>query len=229
MPVLGDYVASLISSITEARASTDMQSVNLSKVYLQDELLRNFAIPRMRIGEVSMDVPVAIDFTEGKTAINFRVEPEAATERVFSAVCFGYNLTVSEVEDNKDAAKDIRSSIYGNVQSLMKSVDKNQNLDSLRNYSNQIAEETKTILIRYRFDVERIQPSQVTPSIERTLRNQFLLTSIDRVGVFVEAAQLKQQAPQTLLNLKIKIVEDGVQWAISEDEKEGVRTQLIPE
>ncbi|MDR2684136.1 MAG: hypothetical protein LBB53_01990 [Prevotellaceae bacterium] len=224
MPILRDYVASLVTSVTEARVMSDIKTVELAKIYLANEYLRNFAIPRMRIGDVNMNVPVAIDFTEGKTAINYNLDVKVATETVFSTVCFGYGLKVTEVDAVPDTAKALRAKISGSIEALKADVEAKHNLDNLRSCSEEIATQSKEILKQAKFNVDKIPPSSVSPSIETTLRNEFLLTSIDKIDVLVEASQLKEQATQTILNLNINIVEDGMVWAISDVDK-----KLIPE
>ncbi|MDR1345690.1 MAG: hypothetical protein LBK03_03185 [Bacteroidales bacterium] len=229
MPVLKDFVASLVSSITDARVSADMESAKVAQTYLDNKILRQFAVPRMRIGDIVMNVPVAIDFTAGKTAINYRVNLDIAAETVFSAVCFGYNLKVTEVENDRYVSDVLHHDIYGIVSAFQHDVESYHSLDSLYTRSREIANTSQYTLMAVFPDVAKIPPATVIPSIETTLRNEFLLTSIDKIDVLVEASQLKAQLPQTILNLNIKLVEDGMIWAISENEQGSIETKLIPE
>jgi hypothetical protein len=70
MAKLSDFLGRLVSSISDARVNSDMQSVEIAKEYANDELLKHFAVPRMRIDKVEINIPVAIDkLSEGNQEV----------------------------------------------------------------------------------------------------------------------------------------------------------------
>lgn len=57
---LNEYLSSLVASINYSRMNADLESLKIAKIYGEDEYMKNFSIPRMKIKDVTMDIPVAI-------------------------------------------------------------------------------------------------------------------------------------------------------------------------
>lgn len=61
MPKLGDYLGQLVSEITIARLHADLEAVRLAELYASHPLLRHMPVPRFRLPEVQLDLPVVIE------------------------------------------------------------------------------------------------------------------------------------------------------------------------
>jgi hypothetical protein len=68
MPKLNEYLGGIVSEIISARRMADLQTLQIAKEYAQDDLLKHFSIPRMKIGTVDLTIPFA---TGGKSIKNF--------------------------------------------------------------------------------------------------------------------------------------------------------------
>ena len=70
MPKLSDYLGQVVSSIATARMQSDMESIRLADHYASHPLLKHFSVPRFRVMNVKLDMPVAIhdidDFVGGR-------------------------------------------------------------------------------------------------------------------------------------------------------------------
>ena len=226
MPLLGDYISSLVSSVTEARAKADIQSANVARLYLKDDLLRNFTVPHMKIEEITMDVPIAIDYASGDTVINYYLDVDSATEAVIKIFLKLSSQNNSSQTVNLDA---IRTIIKEKVQLLKNDVERVQNLDTLRSKATEIADESYNSYFRERlFDKREFGPTLIS-AIESTLRTEFITTELDAVGILADASRLKEQSPQSIINIKIKMVEESMTWAIGEGDNKEVKAKLIPE
>lgn len=218
MAILKDYIWCLTASVMDSRAKLDAQAAILAQKYLENDLLRHFPVPRMRVGNVTMDVPIAIDSVDGKD-----IDVDVTTDEIFQIICTECNCTPSA-----SAAGQLREHIKSNVQNAKLSVQNSQSLDDLSDYSGEIANGAITIIGT---EGEDIDIDKLRLAIEDALRNAFL-NSPCNVKVIVESGKLKDESPQSILNLKIQIVEEGMVWAISE-RKEGeetvIDTKLIPE
>lgn len=64
MPYLGDYLGQLMAEISIARMQADLETVRIAELYASHPLLRTLPIPRMRLPDVDLDVPVAITGVE---------------------------------------------------------------------------------------------------------------------------------------------------------------------
>ncbi|MGB5185602.1 MAG: hypothetical protein WBO84_00555 [Acidimicrobiia bacterium] len=61
MTNLGDYLGQLMSEVVIARVHADLESVRVAELYASHSLLRHMPIPRVRLPEIQMEVPVVID------------------------------------------------------------------------------------------------------------------------------------------------------------------------
>jgi hypothetical protein len=61
VPRLGDYLGQVVSEITIARMHADLEAVRIAELYAGHPLLRHLAVPRFRLPEVTIDVPIVID------------------------------------------------------------------------------------------------------------------------------------------------------------------------
>ncbi len=60
MPRLGDYIGHLLSEITIARMHADIEAIRVAELYADHPLLRNMPVPRFRMPDVQMDIPVVV-------------------------------------------------------------------------------------------------------------------------------------------------------------------------
>jgi hypothetical protein len=58
---LGDYLGQLMSEVVMARVQADLESVRIADMYASHPLLRHMAVPRVRLPEVQIEVPVVVD------------------------------------------------------------------------------------------------------------------------------------------------------------------------
>jgi hypothetical protein len=62
MPDLGEYLGHLLCEVTRARVMADNEAIRFARQYASEEtgLLRHFPVPRMRLPEVEISVPVVV-------------------------------------------------------------------------------------------------------------------------------------------------------------------------
>lgn len=64
MPYLGDYLGQLMAEIAIARMHADLETVRLAEIYAAHPLLRTMSVPRLRLPEVDLELPVLIEQVE---------------------------------------------------------------------------------------------------------------------------------------------------------------------
>jgi len=67
MPRLGEVLAALLYDAAQARVRADLETVKIAEVYSQDPLLKNMPVPRFRLPDIIVDVPLLITQVEGTT------------------------------------------------------------------------------------------------------------------------------------------------------------------
>jgi len=70
MAKLGALLGAILSEASAARVQADLESVKIAKMYESDPFLKQMPIPRFRLPEISIDIPIAIENEE----INDNVE-----------------------------------------------------------------------------------------------------------------------------------------------------------
>jgi hypothetical protein len=235
MPILQDYIANLVTSITDARVSSDEKSAEVALMYQKNEILRDFPIPRMRIGEVVMDVPVAIDFVNETNAINKNPNIDGVTALVFNNIYHllelkppaggGGDLTPPDKGTPESLERLIRESFE---QALVEAI-ANNNLDLLYQQSEELAQAAVRNAGR---EVTRgPEMDAIINSIMQTFKSNLITSQVEDLRVMVTATDLEVQKPQTLLHVKLTIIEDGMEWAIAGKDSTGrqIRDRLVPE
>jgi hypothetical protein len=229
MAILNEYLSCLVSSVAEARAGADMRSAQIAEAYYKEDgsLLRHFPVPRMRIGNVSMEVPVAIDFTSDKTVLKDDANMAAATEAVFTAICTKCNIKPSM---GTAGGNTVAEKLYRSIKTYIDKLKQDATNSKSPDFLSRTTAEAKEI-VGIVNSIPSTTPTRppvtaaIATEIESTLKTEFLKTMFNQVDVIVESAKLKERDPQTFIKLKIDIVEEGMEWIVSDDGKK----RLIPE
>ena len=70
---LSDYLGFIFSEITRARDHADRVSKEIALVYAQDEILKSFSVPRFKIPEMELTIPVVISGAKFSSALVFNM------------------------------------------------------------------------------------------------------------------------------------------------------------
>lgn len=73
---LADYVGFIFSEITRARDHADRVSKEIALVYAQDEILKSFSVPRFKIPEMELTIPVIISGAKFSNALVFNMRQD---------------------------------------------------------------------------------------------------------------------------------------------------------
>lgn len=65
---LSDFLGNILSQISEARKQADEASIRMARQYAEDELLRHLPVPRVRLPNMEITIPVCIKETR-KTSV----------------------------------------------------------------------------------------------------------------------------------------------------------------
>jgi len=70
---LGEILGSVMTALVQARKIADMETAALAEFYKEHPLLEGMSLPRVRVPEMTLDVPVIIEHTrlviEGSTIL----------------------------------------------------------------------------------------------------------------------------------------------------------------
>ncbi len=234
MPKLSDYLGSLVSNITNARVMSDIQTVKVAEEYNKHLLLKHFSVPRLRIENIEMTIPIALDEIEEKTETVYEpIDNIKFNARVYNEVVNSMGLTKLP---NEISLK-LRSEIAKRTQMLEQNLRITKNLTPLKNFSIELTSHIAELENKYpelKGDLKRKTKIKSLPDyLENTLSPEIKITTqnraIDNLNVIVEASKLREQKPENIIYIKLKISEDGMEWNRSENSAGEIESRLLPE
>jgi hypothetical protein len=75
MAKLGEFIGALLSDAAQARVRADMEALKIAEAYSAHELLKHLPVPRFRLPDITVDIPVLVSAVEGA--------PASSTDRPF--------------------------------------------------------------------------------------------------------------------------------------------------
>lgn len=239
---LEEYIGGLVRSMAEARASADAYSAELAMQYHDHDILKHFAIPRMRIGNVEMEIPVALAEQGGSTiTVKDTVDYADVTTQVIDAVCTSFNVSNEMLDytydnpDNPDmGSTTLRGALNTNV--YAKVVDAHNVLLNTTDIDSTLAESAETISVES-YNVLNQHGVQISASetaasnsVKQKLKKTMTTSNASSgLSVLATAQELSGVDANAIFRVKLNIKEDGVQWAFSRNDQGGVDSTLTPE
>ncbi len=74
---LSDYLGYIFSEIVEARAIADNHSKEIAEKYSKDEVLKSFSVPRFKIPEMNLNIPVLVTGAKLENTFRFKMTEDA--------------------------------------------------------------------------------------------------------------------------------------------------------
>lgn len=231
MPYLGNYLGQLMAEIAIARMQADLETVRIAEIYAAHPLLRTMAVPRLRLPEVDLELPVLIQQVE---------EPDE------DAPARG-GLTLGELRRTFDEVLEARLKSAG----IAMSATDRRRLKVLLNKrirahgaprdrtitGHLIADELTADAVRFLQERPR-RPAgepevgpELASELNSAVRLEFLKLrpSPPRLVALVTSAEIQAaDSPESVTRFRIKLNEQGVEWTTIESD--GVsRDRLVPE
>jgi len=248
MPKLNEYLGGLVSEIASARKMADMQTVQIAQEYAQDDLLKHFSIPRMKVSSVDLTVPFAhaglapkMSFKEfvydeiiSVAKTDYDPSDKNSDQRLkdfLSDLEMDYNKTILRskisVAENRERAEELRMRKLIEQAAAYDYPIKKGIFDEFSQKIIAFYESLDNANWDYT-DSELLSLSVYT-RILKEYQNTITDVSTQTSEVVVEASQLMKIDPKYLIYAKMNITESGMEWSRYEDiNGEPVET-LIPE
>jgi hypothetical protein len=228
MITLEQYLGGLISSVTTGRALADMQSLKVAQDYARNSLLAHFPVPRMRIQNVEITVPVAVEELR-MTAIDHYDLPDrkAFVSLVYNEILQGLGMRNLRREN----ARAVRDALEGHFD-ILKAQLSVIGEHALSKFASAVAMTVMEIAGGAQ-PAEPAVRARLAERLEKLAREQARLRpgseSIGSLQVTVEAHKLREQRPENLVHIKLSIVEEGVEWHVIEASDGTTVSKLLPE
>lgn len=122
---LSEYVGYIFKEIVQARKLSDQASKAIAIEYSKDPILKEFSVPRFKIPEMELSIPVVVSGAKFTTLLQFRMTQEAFITMVSTEVQNGINnVLINRSGINIDISKigDIKTRSTDNESSMVKAV-----------------------------------------------------------------------------------------------------------
>lgn len=225
MADLGDLLGSLMSGLIRARRMADEQTAALAEYYKDQPLLEGLSVPRIRIPELTIDMPMLIEnHVEG---VNSVLED---TARIADAADAQLKTTVAK--NNIKIGPVFSKTFVDEVKSQLEAVKKT---------GGPIMKESVARGVQSAFAAAVTKTNTTLTAAERESIARDLRARVSAAGIVkdpvissivanIKTADVKERASATsVVRLKITLKEEGLEWATQTGESGGVVRTLQPE
>nr|WP_315158001.1 hypothetical protein [uncultured Flavobacterium sp.] len=231
---LNDYLGSIVASFTNAKIMSDLQTVKLAEEYAKHDYLKHFSIPRMRIDDVEMTIPIALDEIENISkppVIGF--DSSKINTLVYSFLLEKFGV----LKITKEPSKLLQTETARQVGILEKQIKLANSHDPVSGFSKEIvvyflkiiekyALVNKEVLAKMNIDLI-IKDLIAVVTKEITISKE--VEALANLNIVVEANKLRELKSENLIFIKLKISENGMEWSRSENANGEIESKLLPE
>lgn len=227
MTDLGVLLGALISGVAHARRIADEESASIAEHYKDNPLLSGMSIPRIRVPEVSIDIPMLIEAQDEGEA-----DQIADTETVKKAVRKELEASLSR-EGLSMSEEDLKKFDAAFGQQLNKvAVPSVYRLP--REAVIRAAEDAYSITVRDKIikNATLAASSRVVSNLRFSAGGSALekVGRSPRIDVSMLTAEVKDKSSQTNVSrLKLTLKEEGLEWSIGENDDGTMSRKLTPE
>lgn len=225
MADLGDLLGSLMSGLIRARRVADEQTAALAEYYKTQPLLEGLSVPRIRIPELTIDMPFIIEgSSEGD--MGSMANPADIASEVQSQL--KSTIAGRDIKTSQEFNKEFLSQVKNNLESLKKSgnpIMKETIARSVHDAFINAATKTKT-------NFSEADKIEITKELRSKVSNVGFIKEPRTPGIIanIKTADVKEKASDSnVVRLKITMKEEGLEWAVQTNDNGGIVKTLQPE
>lgn len=226
MPKLGDYIGHLLSEIAIARMQADIESVRIAELYADHPLLRSMPVPRFRMPDVEIDVPVVVKGLEDspKGESSHGTPPIAEIRKVFDKV-FAAVITKERITLSTADKKRIEAVLNRRTVALTRPND-------MAIGANRVADDFTANAVKVMGELIKPEKrAEFLETLKDTLRIELVknIKPSTRLNVLVTTGEIREAGPsEVITHLRLKISEEAFEWTSIETD-EGKKDRLVIE
>lgn len=232
MTGLGDFLGQIMSEITIARMHADLESLRIAELYANHELLRNMAVPRFRLPDVDLNVPVVINAMDDLTPGNpYRGGVD------FDKIRKNFDASLSlAIKKNRIKLKpEQKKKLKQTISSVIDNIERPEEVDV---DTNRIADKLSSTVTRRITEIlapdnkaGKEQIKRFSKELKAMVRIALIKTRTPppRLSVLVTTQEIREAGPSDIItHLNLKISEESMEWTTVES-AEGTEERLVPE
>ncbi|WP_300978414.1 hypothetical protein [Flavobacterium sp.] len=231
---LNDYLGSIVASFTNAKIMSDLQTVKLAEEYAKHDYLKHFSIPRMRIDDVEMTIPIALDEIE-----NISKPPVIGFDSLkINTLVYSFLLEKFGVlKITKEPSRLLQTETAKQVGVLEKQIKLANSYDPVSGFSKEIVVYFLRIIEKYalvnkevlaKMNIELLSKDLIAVVTKEITINKEV-EALANLNIVVEANKLRELKSENLIFIKLKISENGMEWSRAENANGEIESKLLPE
>lgn len=227
MPTLNEYLGGIVSEIASARKMADLQTLQIAREYAQDEMLKNFSIPRMKIGTVDLTIP----FAKAGIQTIMRLRDFAYNE-ITTVMKTGYNASDTSSDQQLKAFLIDMEVYYDDAINKIRKENTPTITAQQEAYFKIIPEYITDFCLslpNFKWGEVKSETLQANLNDRTLLEARKTIEKVDQNEIIVEAGKLMSLDPKCLIYAKMSVSESGMEWSRYEDINGNIVETLIPE
>ena len=245
MVSLSDYLGLLLSEIAKARVDADIESLRIAEVYSQIDELSNYPVPRVRLQNVEITVPVVIDGVDEDKLKAYKKPVKLADVTKLMVESYRDVLEKNKVTLTDEEDRDLNVKVLGKSKELGRTVrpvapvemDEAESVSLLntRRISGEFSSMIRghlSELTEKKPELAKVDISRIEKELKKVLDQRITSTRPEapKINVLVNTHQIKESGPpQALTYLKFQLYEDGMEWSRYETAEGEKKETLVPE
>ncbi len=221
---LNEYIGSITSSLTEARMISDLKTLEIAEKFAKHDLLKHFSIPRFRAQNIELTIPMAIASLQQDEVIKHEpIDNIAFNSQTYQLL---KNMSKADSFERKTSVL-LRKKIAQKTDFLEKSLKSGVDKHSvMKEFSSSLTNDFLSI------SKENLDTIELAKKLEKVLIhsiNDKKELKTKHTKVIVEASKLKEINPVNLIQVKMTLTEEGMEWHTIENDKGEKKSKLLPE
>lgn len=220
---LNEYLGGIATSISEARLMSDLKSLEIAEKFAKHDLLKHFSIPRFKAKNIELTIPVAI----GELENSYEKEYQPIDNIGFNSKTYTILKDASKATSfDRKTSISIRSVIAKETDELERNIKSTENKDlSLKQFSERVAEKFVSVS-KEKLDYTSLV-NKLTTDLKSSIKTRQLVKQ--NTKVIVEAHKLNEIKPENIVQIKMTLNEESMEWYTSENENGEKESKLLPE
>lgn len=219
---LESVIGSVVSAVAQARRIADEESVAIAEYYRQHPRLCDLSAPRIRLPEVTVDLPVVVDdHTAGSPGTV--ATPAVVNTAARNAI--------------KDALKSLGERLPSGVLSTFRDsfaarvTDRPAPTEARAVYADAAERALSAVFEDEGLQLNAIAATKMRDSVRRAVDRAALGEAAigPRTEVSVKSAEIAARDPGAITTIRLSIREEGMEWTTIENEDGSVSRRLVPE
>jgi hypothetical protein len=229
MPTLGEVLGAIMADVTKARRMADEEAMRTADLYRQEPLLQGMTVPRLRLPDVTIEIPAVVEAHEEGDAGEYQ-DPAQVSQQ---ATAF---LTEAAKDENLVLERELVANFRASLQRELKQLAAREPGTPQMVSRQASANVGELVLLRH---ARELKPDQTTTIIKRIapkLRQYIAGIALRKsprpaaIRVLIETHQVKERSdPRSVTRLRLTLKEEGLEWSEFQNDEGETVTRLTPE